>query len=180
MKFGRTDYDKRIVDLENRIPIDEPVFFLRGNDQFAPRLLLMWATELRLAGGDPAMAKSAEDHAQSMIEWQRVHGVKTPDMFKDSEDKRYIKESIDNLLGEGKLDIKKLVSLMSDYMDDDGNNYISILMNQDLHTSSKFKDITELCLDDFNLNYPDTRKIIQDKIVVYVTNTGYKVLKYAL
>jgi len=35
MKFTREDYNRRIVDLENRIPENEPVFLLRGQDKFA-------------------------------------------------------------------------------------------------------------------------------------------------
>lgn len=71
MKHARSDYNGRIVDLENKIPIEEPVFLLRGQDKLAPKLLLMWAMELRLQGGDPSMAEEAERHAQLMIEWQK-------------------------------------------------------------------------------------------------------------
>lgn len=84
MRHARPDYNERIVDLEGRIPEDEPVFLLRGQDRFAPRLLLMWASELRLSGGDPYMAQTAEAHAQAMIEWQKAHRVKTPDMYQES------------------------------------------------------------------------------------------------
>lgn len=71
----------RIQDPENKIPEDEPVFLLRGKDPLAPELLLNWATRLRLAGGDPTMARMVEDHAQSMLVWQAgLREVKLKDM----------------------------------------------------------------------------------------------------
>ena len=79
MKHARADYD-RIQDPENKIPENEPVFLLRGQDRFAPALLLRWAAELRLSGGEPEMARMVEEHAQKMIEWQKEVKVKTPDI----------------------------------------------------------------------------------------------------
>lgn len=79
MKHARPDYD-RFQDPSNLIPEDEPVFLLRGQDKLAPELLLRWAAKLRLAGGDPAMAKLVEDHAQKMIEWQKNVKVKIADL----------------------------------------------------------------------------------------------------
>lgn len=78
MKHARSDYD-RIQDPLGKIPEDEPVFLLRGQDQFAPTLLLAWATMLRLKSGDITMARMVEDHAQKMIEWQK-NKVKIPDL----------------------------------------------------------------------------------------------------
>lgn len=79
MKHARADYD-RIQDPENKIPENEPVFLLRGQDKFAPALLLRWASELRLSGGNPEMARMVEEHAQLMIEWQKNVLVKIPDV----------------------------------------------------------------------------------------------------
>ena len=79
MKHAREDYN-RIQDPENKIPKDEPVFLLRGQDKFAPELLLRWASKLRLAGGNPSMAEMVEEHAQKMIEWQRTKCSKMPDL----------------------------------------------------------------------------------------------------
>lgn len=78
MLHARSDYN-RIQDPENRIPKDEPVFLLRGQDKFAPELLLRWASKLRLDGGQPEMAEMVEKHAQKMIEWQKTK-VKRPDL----------------------------------------------------------------------------------------------------
>jgi hypothetical protein len=79
MIHARKDY-MRIQDPENKIPMNEPVFLLRGQDVFAPELLLFWATKLRLNGGDPTMARTVEDHAQKMIEWHRNNCVHVPDL----------------------------------------------------------------------------------------------------
>ena len=81
MLHAREDY-MRIQDPENKIPKNEPVFLLRGQDKFAPELLLRWAAKLRLDGGQPAMAEMVENHAQKMIDWQNsiVGNCKRPDL----------------------------------------------------------------------------------------------------
>ena len=61
MKHARNDYNGRIVDLQNKIPEDEPVFLLRAQDKLAPELLLQWAMKLRLLGGDPKSDGSLPD-----------------------------------------------------------------------------------------------------------------------
>lgn len=82
MLHARGDY-MRIQDPENRIPEDEPVFLLRGQDILAPALLLRWAARLRTNGGDPEMARMVEDHAQKMIYWQKTKYTKLPDLDPD-------------------------------------------------------------------------------------------------
>jgi hypothetical protein len=79
MKHAREDYN-RIQDPAGLIPEDEPVLLLRGQDILAPELLLRWAAKLRLRGGDPAMARIVEDHAQAMLEWQARRKQKLPDL----------------------------------------------------------------------------------------------------
>ena len=79
MKHAREDYN-RIQDPANAIPEDEPVFLLRGQDPLAPKCLLLWATELRLAGGDPEMARMVENQAQEMLEWQGENPTHIPDL----------------------------------------------------------------------------------------------------
>jgi hypothetical protein len=79
MLHARPDYN-RIQDPENKIPQDEPVFLLRGQDNMAPELLLRWAAKLRLQNGDPKMAQMVEEHAQKMIEWQKSIKSKRPDL----------------------------------------------------------------------------------------------------
>lgn len=84
MKHARKDYNA-IQDTSGKlgIPDDEPVFILRGQDVFAPELLLRWAAKLRLTEGDPIMARMVEDHAQEMIVWQRKGNCKIPDLPKE-------------------------------------------------------------------------------------------------
>jgi hypothetical protein len=79
MKHFREDYN-RIQDPAGLIPENEPVFLLRGQDKLAPSLLLRWAAELRLQGGNPEMARIVEDGAQEMIEWQKNINKKLPDL----------------------------------------------------------------------------------------------------
>lgn len=81
MKHARKDYN-RIQDPAGLIPEDEPVFLLRGQDPLAPRLLNLWARELRLLNGDPKMAKLVEDQAKAMVKWQATHPYHLPDLPK--------------------------------------------------------------------------------------------------
>ncbi len=73
MKHFRADYNERIQDNANLIPEDEPVFLLRGQDIFTPGLMLDWAKQLRLAGGDPEVAQLIENGASEVIQWQKEH-----------------------------------------------------------------------------------------------------------
>ncbi len=90
MLHARPDYNRRIQDSENKIPQDEPVFLLRGQDIFAPELLLRWAAKMRLYAKDKdmaeTMAKMVEEHAMKMLEWQKNgENRKEPDIdFLDS------------------------------------------------------------------------------------------------
>lgn len=79
MKHARLDY-QRIQDPSGKIPENEPVFLLRGQDKLAPELLLWWAAKLKLSGGDPEMAEMVKNHAQLMLDWQKEHGSKIPDI----------------------------------------------------------------------------------------------------
>lgn len=88
MLHAREDYN-RIQDPEKLIPANEPVFLLRGQDKFAPELLLRWAAKLRLDGGQPEMAEMIENHAQKMIEWQKNKKMKRPDLH-PMDDANYI------------------------------------------------------------------------------------------
>lgn len=179
MKFGRDDYNRRIVDLENKIPEDEPVFLLRAQDKLSPRLLLMWATELRLKGGDPNMAREAEDHAQAMIQWQNEHKCKTPDMYRESAQKQFIKEKINILLSEIASGKRINVSELSDWIEKyyDKKDLVSILMHFDL--KDEFKDISEdsLQYNHFNLSDEDELKLYNSKLAIYCSNRGpYRIL----
>lgn len=169
MKFNRPDYDNRLIDKDNRIPEDEPVFLLRGQDKLAPKLLLMWAMELRLAGGDPAMAENAEAHAQRMINWQKNHKCKTPDMYQDSYERIYLKDKIGKLLDSitnkvGVILVGELTDLLAQYYNTN-NPPILILTPEDLNSDAKDKPVLLLTKDDFD---PEKIHMLGIKIMIYV------------
>ena len=78
MKFTRDDYNRRIIDNEGRIPIDEPVFLLRAQDKHAPDTLRFYAKLLKEDGNIP-MSKELLLHAKAMLLWQKSVRVKSPD-----------------------------------------------------------------------------------------------------
>jgi len=80
MIHAREDYNGRIVDLENKIPEDEPVFLLRGQDMAAPKVVEFWAKEAEDLGAKPNIVIAAREQVQRMRKWQEDHGAKTPDM----------------------------------------------------------------------------------------------------
>lgn len=79
MKHARRDYD-RIQDPEHKIPEEEPVFLLRGQDKLAPDLIRQWALQLLSKGGSGVMAEMAMKHADKMEAWQTRYGAKVPDL----------------------------------------------------------------------------------------------------
>lgn len=80
MRHARKDYDNRFVDQLGKIPEDEPVFFLRGQDTIAAKAVDHYADELEKAGGDPKMVALARGHAKQM----RAYAKKLPDMPSDA------------------------------------------------------------------------------------------------
>jgi hypothetical protein len=78
MKHARADYD-RIQDPAHLIPADEPVFLLRGQDQFAPHNLMDYAARCE-ESGLADMAARVRAHAEAMRQWQAEHGSKLPDV----------------------------------------------------------------------------------------------------
>lgn len=179
MKFSRSDYNNRIVDLENKIPEDEPCFLLRANDILAPKLLLTWAMELRLQGGDPKMAAEAEDWAQQMLTWQKSHDVKLPNMQKDSAQKQFILDRINEIIDEindGELpNMADLQNWIHQYYDRD--DLLMVLMPCDLKQESMLKSIDSLTFDDFEL--PDEIKVkaFDVKLIVYRSKFEIRILK---
>jgi len=79
MKHAREDYN-RIQDPDGKIPADEPVFLLRGQDVLAPETLRTWANMLRFRYKDDEMANMVEKHAHDMVAWQKEHGASIPDL----------------------------------------------------------------------------------------------------
>ena len=80
MKHARADYD-RIQDPAHKIPEDEPVFLLRGQDICAPRAVEVWATIAENMGASPEIVRAAREQARRMRKWQEGQ-YKVPDMPK--------------------------------------------------------------------------------------------------
>ena len=80
MLHAREDYQERIQDSASLIPEDEPVFLIRAQDVTAPSVVLYWAECAEDEGASSNMVRVARQHAARMLEWQREHGVKVPDM----------------------------------------------------------------------------------------------------
>ena len=70
MRHGRDDYNARIQDRANLIPMDEPVFLLRGQDKLAPRIVRMYADECERAGCDEKHVAEIRAHALEMTNWR--------------------------------------------------------------------------------------------------------------
>lgn len=68
MIHAREDYN-RIQDPHKKIPDDEPVFLIRGQDQLAGQVVRMWAELNLLAGGDLSLSSAACEHAERMDAW---------------------------------------------------------------------------------------------------------------
>jgi hypothetical protein len=68
VKHARPDYD-RIQDPAHKIPEDEPVFLLRGQDRHAAEVVRFYAHLLHAGGGDPELFKLAIAHADRMEAW---------------------------------------------------------------------------------------------------------------
>ena len=85
MLHARNDYNRRIQDSKSIIPDDEPVFLLRGQDEFAPIILEMYAILVQNAAlHDENIVRNTKAHAAAMRKWQEEEGRKNPDM-KESE-----------------------------------------------------------------------------------------------
>jgi hypothetical protein len=93
MKHAREDYN-RIQDPAGLIPEDEPVFLLRGQDIFAPELVLAWARKALeeaavYVDGDMKtnlvhMSLLAQEQALRMMDWQKYQKHKIPDYDPDA------------------------------------------------------------------------------------------------
>lgn len=69
MKHARDDYN-RIQDPAGKIPEDEPVFLLRGQDRAAPGAVRAYAEILESMGGDPVLVRQSREQAEKMELWQ--------------------------------------------------------------------------------------------------------------
>jgi hypothetical protein len=84
MIHGRKDYTRRIQDKENKIPDDEPVFLIRGQDQVGHNAVRAWAHLHRINGGSDMAYLLAMQHADLMESWAKKHS-KPADTTPDQE-----------------------------------------------------------------------------------------------
>ena len=79
MKHSRKDY-AHIQDPTGKIGEDEPVFLLRAKDIFAAETIRYWADLLWGAGGDRTTYHAAHAAANTIEEWGKKYGTKSPDI----------------------------------------------------------------------------------------------------
>lgn len=70
MKHAREDYN-RIQDLEGKIPEDEPVFLIRGQDEVGATIVFIWALLNQLVGGDRRLTELAMFQSDRMVKWPK-------------------------------------------------------------------------------------------------------------
>jgi hypothetical protein len=61
----------------NKIPDDEPVFTIRGQDQLAERVIYFWIREALDAGVNPEKIAQAEEHLHDIQRFQKAHPERT-------------------------------------------------------------------------------------------------------
>lgn len=82
MKHARPDYDL-IQDPRGKIPKDEPVFLLRGQDPKAQACMRLWCELAAKDGSDPRLTTLVQNHIALVDEWQRKIRVKPSDLPND-------------------------------------------------------------------------------------------------
>lgn len=140
MDFGRKDYNELFKcepnSLDEHLASEEPVFLLRGSDPLAPKILLDYATSIRLSGSDPRVADSAVAHAQKMINWQKRNGTKYADFIRESEesleDKSRILELVEKIEVDGTLSDKDWDELLEKFDAIYGQDSLLIFMRWEL------------------------------------------------
>jgi hypothetical protein len=79
MKHAREDY-QRFQDPEGKIPEDEPVFLIRGQDKIAPTVLRYYANLNDTQHGDPQLSDQVREQAERMDQWQKDVKSKIADL----------------------------------------------------------------------------------------------------
>lgn len=79
MKHARDDYN-RIQDPDGKIPEDEPVFLIRGQDHAAVSAIYAWILAHEKNGGDPRLTRLALNHLELIKDWQKKYGAKVADL----------------------------------------------------------------------------------------------------
>lgn len=79
MRHARPDYN-RIQDPEGKIPEDEPVFLIRGQDLAAVPVLRYYLMTAIKVGAKQDVVDGIYEHIKAMEKWQREVARKTPDL----------------------------------------------------------------------------------------------------
>lgn len=79
MKHARPDYD-RIQDHMGKIPDDEPVFLIRGQDTAAIRTLQYYAHVAESHGADAGLINAVRRQVDAIRRWQEENGSKVADL----------------------------------------------------------------------------------------------------
>ena len=82
MKHLGTEYNERIQDTAGKIPEDEPVFLLRGQDELASRAVKFYAQLALENGVAPEQVQAITRQAQAMHLWphrKKPDALATPD-----------------------------------------------------------------------------------------------------
>jgi len=74
----RRDYD-RFQDPEGKIPENEPVFIIRGQDFTAPDVIYYWGKVARAWGASPELCHRVAEFSDYVARWQQTYGCKVPD-----------------------------------------------------------------------------------------------------
>lgn len=82
MRHARPDYN-RIQDPTGKIPADEPVFLIRGQDLAGPTAVRAWAAEAERNGAALDIVSAAFTQARNMETWQRNRSRKVPDLSEE-------------------------------------------------------------------------------------------------
>lgn len=75
----RPDYN-RIQDPDGKIPDDEPVFLIRGQDKVAAKVLNYYAMCAAEEGASLELVNMVNEQAKNMREWNEKIRCKTPDL----------------------------------------------------------------------------------------------------
>lgn len=79
MLHARDDY-QRIQDPEGKIPQDEPVFLIRGQDACAIAAIRSYIEAAKLVGAGPDLIDACRAQIGRIKAWQKVARRKVPDM----------------------------------------------------------------------------------------------------
>lgn len=83
MIHARKDYNESVQDSTGRIPENEPVFLLRGQDIFAPGFVRAYAELYLAGGGNQEVYDGLIEHACKMDDWQAEVKKKFPTISPD-------------------------------------------------------------------------------------------------